>query len=343
MTVPAELPMVAVISLGGTIASTNDPQSSGGGVTPRLGASELAAAIPELSAVARLETVSFRQTASGDLTFTDLIELATEIKERFENGYAGVVVTQGTDTIEETSFALDLLVESTHPVVVTGAMRNPTLVGPDGPANLLAAVQVAASPYAEGIGCAVVLNDEIHAARFVLKTNTSSPSTFRSMVAGPLGWVAEGKPQIAFRHAELPHFTALSGRAVPAVALLKVTLGDDERLIGSLESLGYAGLVVEGFGGGHVPSHMAPALGRLAERIPVVLASRTGSGSVLRKTYGFQGSEQDLLARSLIPAGFLDGLKARVLMSLLLADGADSDGVRNGFERVDATTTWVRS
>jgi L-asparaginase len=338
MKVQVALPKVAIFSLGGTIASTNDPESSGGGVIPQLGASELALAIPQLRGVAQLETVSFRQTASGDLTFIDVVELAAEIASRFKDGYTGVVVTQGTDTIEETSFALDLLVESSHPVVVTGAMRNPTLAGPDGPANLLGAVQVAASPSASGLGCVVVLNDEIHSARFVRKTNTSSPSTFRSMATGPLGWLAEGKPHVAFRLAGLPHFTQLYGTEIPAVALMKITLGDDDRLIDKLESYGYAGLVVEALGGGHVPSHMVSALERLAERMPVILASRTGSGSALQETYGFPGSERDLLARRLISAGFLDGLKARVLLSLLLADGADGDGVRAGFARVEATT-----
>lgn len=333
-----ELPQLAIFSLGGTIASTHNPGSSGSGVTPRLGADELTAAIPQLQDVAHLETVAFRQTASGELNFNDLVELAVEITARLELGYAGIVITQGTDTIEETSFALDLMLDTPRPVVVTGAMRNPTLVGPDGPANLLQAAQVAASSQAVGLGCVVVFNDEIHAARFVSKTNTFSPSTFRSMVTGPLGWIVEGRPRVAFRPVALPHCTSLKGKDVPPVALVKIALGDDERLIGQIESLGYRGLVVEGFGGGHVPSRMALALGELAGKIPVVLASRTGSGSMLRETYGFHGSERDLLARGLISAGFLDGLKSRVLLSLLLASGADANGVRRGFEQVEATT-----
>jgi len=332
-----ELPRVAVFSLGGTIASTAARDGASGGVTPQLGARELVDAVPQLEDVAHLETVAFRQTASGDLTFADLVALAAEVDRRFADGAVGVVVTQGTDTIEETSFALDLLVGGDRPVVVTGAMRNPTLAGPDGPANLLAAVQVAAAPEASGLGTLVVFNDEVHAARYVRKTHTSSPATFRSMTVGPLGWAVEGRPRIAFRVPPLVGLPAGPGGDVPSVALLTSVLGDDARLVTQIEPLGYAGLVVEAFGGGHVPAHVVPALADLATRVPVVLASRTGGGEALRSTYGFPGSERDLLARGLVPAGFLDGRKARVLLSLLLAAGCDLDGVRVWFERLDAS------
>jgi L-asparaginase len=327
---------VTVFSLGGTIAATNDGASAAGGVTPRLGARDLVQAVPQIQEVAELEAVAFRQTASGDLTLQDLVALAAEITRRFEQGVDGVVVTQGTDTIEETSFALDLLGSGDRPVVVTGAMRNPTLAGPDGPANLLAAVQVAAAPAAAGLGTVVVFNDEVHAARFVRKTHTSSPATFRSVTAGPLGWVVEGRPRIVFR---MPTLAGVPYRvadgAVPAVALLTSVLGDDSRLIGQVAAAGYSGLVLEAFGGGHVPAHVVPALEELASHLPVVLASRTGGGEALRHTYGFPGSERDLLSRGLVPAGFLDGRKARILLSVLLASGSDLDGVRTGFEQVN--------
>jgi L-asparaginase len=322
-------PKVTVFSLGGTIASTS---ASGGGVIPQLGARELVAAVPELSRAADLEAVAFRQTSSANLTLADLAELAGEIRKRFDAGTAGAVITQGTDTIEETSFALELLVGAPGPVVVTGAMRNPTLPGADGPANLLAAVQVAASPAARGLGALVVLNDEIHAARFVRKSHTSSPSTFRSITAGPLGWIVEGKPRIGLRTERLP--AVFPEGPVPPVALLKMCMGDDDRLIGQIEPLGYAGLVVEAFGGGHVPTRTVEALTGLAARMPVVLASRTGGGELLRVTYAFPGSERNLLAGGLVPAGFLDGPKARILLSLLLANGADIERVRRSFEEV---------
>ncbi|MDQ2754966.1 MAG: asparaginase [Actinomycetota bacterium] len=330
---------MTVFSLGGTIASS-DPDGGGRGVTPRLGARELVEAVPQLLEVADVEAVSFRQVASGDLTLQDLVALAAAITQRFEAGVDGVVVTQGTDTIEETSFALDLLVRDHRPVVVTGAMRNPTVAGPDGPANLLAAVQVAGAAEAAGLGTLVVVNDEIHAARFVRKTHTASPGAFRSPTAGPLGWVVEGRPRIALRAPTLQGTPSAVGR-VPAIALLKSSLGDDSRLIERVEDLGYAGLVLEGFGGGHVPAHVVPALQQLAARMPVVLASRTGGGELLEVTYGFPGSERDLLSRGLISAGFLDGLKARILLSLLLGAGAGRDAVRAAFAQFnDSAFSW---
>lgn len=336
VTGPSTRPRVTVFSLGGTIASTDAGSPAAGGVTPQLGARELVGAVPQLQEVAELEAVAFRQTASGDLTLGDLVALAAEITQRFDQGVDGVVVTQGTDTIEETSFALDLLVRGDRPVVVTGAMRNPTLAGPDGPANLLAAVQVAAAPGAAGLGTLVVVNDEVHAARFVRKTHTSSPATFRSVTAGPLGWVVEGRPRIAFRMAALAGVPdRLPDGEVPAVALLTSVLGDDSRLLAHVAASGYAGLVVEAFGGGHVPAPVVPALAELAARLPVVLASRTGGGEVLQHTYGFPGSERDLLSRGLVPAGFLDGRKARILLSLLLAAGRDVAGVRAAFAAVN--------
>jgi L-asparaginase len=327
---------VAVFSLGGTIASTGQ---AGNGVTPRLGARELVDAVPQLRDVARIEAVAFRQVSSGDLTFADLVALAAEIDRRLAAGCAGVVVTQGTDTVEETSFALDLLVRASRPVVVTGAMRNPTLSGADGPANLLAAVRVAAAPQAAGLGTLVVVGDEIHAARFVRKTHTSSPSTFRSGPAGPIGWVVEGRVRVGLRVPELPQVAlGVRDREVPPVALLGCAVGDDLRLVVHLREAGYAGLVLQGFGGGHVPAHVVPALEDLAGQIPVVLASRTGGGETLTSTYGSPGSERDLLSRGLIPAGFLDGPKARVLLSLVLAGGSGIDGAREAFQRLTALT-----
>ncbi len=288
--------------------------------------------MPEIAEVAEVSAVSFRQASSGEITVEDLIELASEIEGRVDAGASGAVVTQGTDTIEETSFVLDLLVDRAAPVVVTGAMRNPTLPGADGPGNLLASIQVAASEVARGLGAVVVLNDEIHAARFVRKAHTSNPATFRSDPVGPVGWVSEGIPRVVLRPVGRHKIKLPEGAEYRPVALHTVTLGDDGRLLAAIEELGYAGLVIEAMGGGHVPSAIVEKLGELARKMPVILASRTGGGEVLRATYGFAGSEMDLLERGLICAGPLDGLKARLFLSLLLASGATREEIRASFE-----------
>lgn len=323
------LPKVAVLSLGGTISSV---RGSGPGVVPRLTGRDLVESVPQIAEVAEVEAESVRQVPSSDLTIEDLVEVAGEAASRLRSGAEGVVITQGTDSIEETAFAMDLLVEGEKPVVVTGAMRNPTLPGADGPANLLASVQVAASGAARGLGAVVVMGDEVHAARFVKKTHTQSPATFRSPVAGPVGWVSEGDVRIALRLPKRPSVPMPPGGADQAVALLKMSVGEDGRLLPAIRDAGYAGLVIEAFGGGHVPSRMVEEVERLASEMPVVLASRTGSGDVLRRTYGFPGSEMDVLSRGLIWAGMLDGLKARLLLTFLLRSGAGREEIEAAFE-----------
>lgn len=324
------LPRVTVFSLGGTISSTN---SGGTGVAPTLTGEALVADVPQIAEVAEVSAVSFRQAASGELTVQDLVELSSEIERSADEGSNGVVVTQGTDTIEETSFVLDLLVDREIPVVVTGAMRNPTLPGADGPANLLAAIRVAAGQVARGIGTMVVFNDNIHAARFVRKTHTSSPATFSSAPVGPVGWISEDIPRVVLRPDPRRKIRLPDEPHGRSVAMLTITLGDDGRLLKTIEQNGYDGLVIEAMGGGHVPSVMVDALTDLSKRMPVILASRTGTGEVLRSTYGFPGSEIDLIEGGLIPAGSLDGLKSRLLLTLLLQSGATQDEISQIFEQ----------
>lgn len=319
---------VVVFGLGGTIAMTQAPD---GGVSPALSAPELLAAVPGLSdAGVGIRAVDFRRKPGASLSFQDLFELVTAIDDALAGGCAGVVVTQGTDTIEEVAYALDLLLSTDAPVVITGAMRNPTMAGADGPANILAAVRVAASPGARGLGCLVAMNDQIHAARWARKTHTGSTAAFASPGRGPLGEVVEGRVRIpvGIRHRS-PAIHPDPAKEV-RVGVATIVLGDDGHLV---ETIGTQvdGLVVAAFGVGHVPAGMVPVLARLAGRIPVVLASRIGSGPVHDSTYGFPGSERDLLARGLISAGYLDPLKARILLHLLVASGADPARIRDTF------------
>lgn len=320
---------VAMFSLGGTIAMTGD---GSGGVVPALSGAQLLSAVPGLAETGvEVEVHDFRRVPGASLNLSDIAELAEAIAERVAAGVDGVVVTQGTDTIEETAYALDLLHPGDAPVVVTGAMRNPTMAGPDGPANLLAAVLTAASPAARGLGCVVVLADQVHAARHVRKTRSTSTAAFTSPNCGPIGQVAEGQVRVLLAPPPRSVLPVPEQPGKVRVPVLPVTLGDDGDSLRLLE--GHVdGLVIAGFGAGHVPEATVDALTVHASRVPVVLASRTGSGPVLRRTYGFPGSESDLLDRGLIGAGLLDPYKARLLLILLLAGGADREQITAHFD-----------
>lgn len=318
---------VALFTLGGTISMAG--RAAGDGVVPRLGGADLAAAVPALSDLdTEVDIHDVEAVPSASLTFTQVLDLVDAASQAVEEGASGVVITQGTDTLEETAFLVDLLWAHSNPIVLTGAMRNPTLPGHDGPANLLAAVRVAGSAEARGLGALVVFNDEVHASRWVRKQHSTSTSTFVSPNAGPLGAVVEGRVRILARPPRRAPLPRPSSPRVEAtrVALHTVTLDDDGTLLDGVAET-HQGLVLAGFGVGHVSPPMASRLGALAEHIPVVLTSRTGAGSVLRHTYGAAGSEADLQRRGLLNAGMLDPYKARVLLRLLLASGATKAGI----------------
>ncbi len=331
MTDQDKLAHVLVLSLGGTIASTS---AGGAGVVPQLSASDLLEAVPGIADVAHITAMSVRQIPSGDLTFADLVEVARIINDQVADGIDGVVVTQGTDTIEETSFALDVLLDTLVPVVVTGAMRNPTVLSADGPGNLLTAVRVAASTVARAMGCLVVMNEQIHAARFVRKMNSSNVAAFQSPSSGPLGWVAEERVRIVSRVSPLATIAVSHLDVAPAVALVSCAWSDDGRTLGSLAALGYRGAVLEAFGAGHVASIVVEPLDTLAAHMPVVLCSRTGANEVLEHTYGYPGSESDLLSRGLVSGGVLDARKSRVALTLALAAAHDAMTAIEHFVRV---------
>ena len=317
-------PRIHVISLGGTIAMTGDGAA---GVVPKLDAADLVAAVPETAAVAEVTADSFRQVASANLGFADIIELAGRIADLAGRGADGIVVTQGTDTLEDSAFLLACLTDGALPIAVTGAMRNPTQVGSDGPANLLAAVRVAASNETAAHGAVVVMNDEIHAARHVTKTHRFNLAAFASPDTGPIGWVAEGRVRYHGRVKPPPAFRPENLTRPARAALLTSVFGGQGELLEGFADKGFDGLVVEAFGVGHLPESLADAAGALAEAMPVVLASRIPAGEIFTGTYGYAGGEVDLIRRGFIPAGPWSGRKAQILLTLALMQGAGREEI----------------
>jgi L-asparaginase len=320
---------VSVATLGGTITMTSP--SPGAGAVPTQSAQELLAATPALAGLADLTVETLSTKPGASLRFGELLGVLDWGEQRVRQGADGIVVVQGTDTIEESAYLLDLLWPHEEPLVLTGAMRTPDQASPDGSANLTAAIVAASDKACRGLGAVVVINDEIHAARRVRKQDSIGLGAFSSGVFGPLGRLHENRVTIA-NHIQRAPILRSPAHLDVAVTLLEATLGDQGDVIRMLaRSSTVDGLVIAGLGAGHVSDSAAEAVTAAAAVMPVVLCSRTGGGPVLEATYGFPGSESDLIERKAIPAGWLDARKSRILLSLLLATGHRGDEIRKVF------------
>jgi L-asparaginase len=241
----------------------------------------------------------------------------------------GVVVTHGTDTLEETAYLLDLTVAGPKPIVLTGAMRTFSDPGWDGPANLTAAVRTAAHPGARGRGTLVVVGEEIHAASRVRKWHTQRLDAFRSGL-GPVGVLDRGRPCF---HAPAARGTVFRPRRlVTAVDLHVLAAGADDRLLRASLASGARGLVLEGTGAGNVPPAVLPGLREALRRVPVVVVSRCAAGRVA-PLYGFEGGGQRLAEMGAILAGDLGGPKARIRLMVALGLTSDPLALRAVFDQ----------
>ena len=316
-----------ILPLGGTISMVESAEEKG--AKPKLaGADLLRASAP--SDDVDFEVASRPPIASANLTLADLVGIARELERALADGADGIVITLGTDTLEEVAFALDLLVGSDRPIVLTGAMRFANQPGSEGPANLKAAIAVAADPEAAARGVLVVMNDEIHAARFVAKANTISTAAFSSAPFGPLGIVREGRPFWAFR----PNARLTSWKPeprTPQVPVVTPGFGDEGHYLETLIADPPDGVVVAALGAGHVPARLADPLARLAKLRPVILASRIAAGPTLAHTYGYPGAEMDLLAKGLISSGPLSATKSKVALQILLAASRSNEQIEAAF------------
>lgn len=315
-------PTVAIGALGGTIASTSST-ADGSEIVPTLSAASLAAAVPGLGAVAVIRAETLATLPSPSLDEPTIMRALAWARAAVEAGATGVVLTQGTDTLEESAYLLDLFWDRAEPLVVTGAMRSSQAAGADGPGNLLTAVRCAVEPASRDRGVLVAFDDEVHQARWVAKTDSMSTSAFRSAVFGPIGRCVEAEVLYGVPAGRVPALRLARGEESgdPRVPLVATYLGDDGYVLDAIRADDVDGLVVAGFGAGHVSARMAEAVGRLARQVPVVFASRTGSGPTGRAMYGYPGSEVDLVARGAVGAGWLSPVKARLLLWALALRG----------------------
>lgn len=309
---------VAIVSLGGTITMTEAQDSVG--LKPSLSAEELVKSVPALSQVSNIVTRTLSTLPGASLDPITLLDVLSWSTDAINAGATGVVMIQGTDTIEETSYLLDLFWNHDEPLVVTGAMRAPQQLGADGPANLHAAVLTALDPRSRGRGVLVVLNDTVHAASRVKKTDAIALNAFQSEPFGPLARLYEGR--IAFEntvHTRSPLPIPAPKGAQPNVFIWHTFLGDDGSILSSLDESSYDGLVIAAFGAGHVSSGLAETVSEIVKQKPVIFTSRAEKSMVLNSTYAFVGSERDLISRGAYPGGSLSAIKARLLLWALLS------------------------
>ncbi|CEA09783.1 putative L-asparaginase periplasmic precursor [Arthrobacter saudimassiliensis] len=321
---------IAYCSLGGTISSTS---ATGEGAVPSLGAAGQLAAVPIAEDVS-IEAHSLDLLPSVELTLDRVADVARFCASLVRDGVDGIVLSTGTDALEDVAWALHLTWDAEVPLIVTGAMRAASAPSADGPGNVADAIAAAASASVRGLGVLVCFAGELHGAAHVAKAHSASVAAFTSPGFGPLGLVSEGSVRLAARPAAPPPRLGLP-TAHPPVALLPFSLGDDGRILRALPDLGFAGVVVQGFGAGHVSTAWAQAAKDLAAaQLPVVLASRASAGPVFRRTYGFPGSEQDLLGGGLIDSGFLGGHRSRLLLAVLLGNRTPLPVIREVFAAV---------
>ncbi len=328
------LPGVVIVATGGTIAGTGATTTTTVGYTAAtIGVESLIAAVPELRKVARVRGEQVFQIASENMTPAHWLRLAGRVNELLARADVdGVVVTHGTDTLEETAYFLDLVVKSAKPVVLVGAMRPATALSADGPMNLFDAVAVAAAPDSAGRGVLVCLNDRIDAARDVTKTDTAALDTFRSPALGALGIVEGGRPAF-YRAATRLHTTATEfdvGRVeeLPKVGIVLAYAGSGRVGIDAMVAAGVRGLVHAGTGNGSLSTEAKAALVEArAKGIVVVRASRIPGGAVARN------GEADDDALDFVVADDLSPQKARVLLTLALTRTSDTREIQRMFRR----------
>ncbi len=290
-----------------------------GSAVPTLTGSDICKQVPGLEGGFDLLHVDFGQLPGPHMTLERMGELAQAIRTTLQQGAQGVVVTHGTDTIEETAFYLDLVHPGPQPIVVVGAMRTSDELSWDGPVNLFSGCLVAAHPQSQGLGTMVVMNNTLNAAREVTKTYTDALDTFVSPDIGPLGIIDQ--KEVLFYRTHLPRVHIPQPSTHPYVEVIEATAGNDGRLIKAAVACGVQGLVIAAMGRGNIPPLMARATREAIQQgVPVVICSRCWGGRVA-PVYGYEGGGASLVESGALLAPKLNAQKARIALSLALGNG----------------------
>jgi L-asparaginase len=323
-------PRLAIFFTGGTISMQIDPRT--GGAVPALSGAEILARVPGLETIADFVSEDFARLPGPHVTPPIMMNLAGAVRSCLaDESIDGAVITHGTDTLEETAYLLDLLLDADKPVVLVGAMRNSSELSWDGPGNLRAALRVAADPAARGLGVLVVMNDQLLAAREATKTHTESTDTFQSRDFGPLGIVDKDRIIVSRRPVDREYIA--TDRLEYRVDLVEIPAGGDGRLVDFVVNDGARGLVIEGLGRGNVTVDALPAIERAVNAgLPVVITSRCPRGRVL-DTYAYQGAGKGLRQLGVILGGMLPSHKARIKLMAALGAGWSIARIRESFER----------
>lgn len=313
------LARVLVLGTGGTIAGQASARAGNAYDSGKVSAAGLIAAIPDIEKLAKISAEQISSIGSQDMNDKVWFDLVKRIRAAIENKEVdGVVITHGTDTMEETAFFLQNVLDTEIPIVLVGSMRPSTAIGADGPANLYEAMRVASAPESRGRGVLVVLNDTIHGARWVQKTNTTSVQTFRSPDAGPVGYVDTGALRYlqAAAPAKGPKYKLPDAAPLPRVDIIYSHANMDAAEVEDAVKRGAKGIVLAGVGDGNSSKGAIDALAAAAKQgVVVVRSSRVGSGYVNRNVE----VEDDKLGFAV--ALDLNPQKARVLLELLIANG----------------------
>lgn len=331
------LPRVLVLATGGTISGKKDTRSAIGYDAGGVSGQELAEGVPGLDKLATLKVEQIANIGSQDMNDDVWLRLANRIQKAFDQHEAdGVVITHGTDTMEETAFFLSNVIHTANPVVLTGSMRPSTAISADGPANLYEAVEVARSPKAKGRGVMMVMNDTIHGARWASKTNTTEVQTFRSVNAAPIGYVDPAS--IRFIEAALPQhgptLRAPEHAPLPRVEIIYAHSNMDAQQIDNAIRDGAKGIVLAGVGDGNTSRLAIEGLDRaVTHGLLVVRSTRTGSGFVNRNVEVSDDQHGFAVSYDLNPQ------KARILLQLLIANQQTSPAeVQQAFAYADSAT-----